>query len=181
MKSLSVKERMQAFVQSALGCTKQEFVILMLFLFGGLSGMIIRRTGTISLTGMRASESMDRVNHTIDSILKAEDARVDSMLMGSLKHDSMPSLLDRDIGVHFPKKADKKPTIIDLNSASKAALMNLPGIGESTAEKIIDYRKDHAFMSIEDIMNVKGIGEKKFEKMKQYLRIGKKTIKSSNQ
>jgi len=59
--------------------------------------------------------------------------------------------------------------------------MDIPGIGPSTAEQIILYRKDHVFTSIEDIMNVRGIGEKKFEKMKQWLKVGKKSIKTSNQ
>jgi competence protein ComEA len=89
--------------------------------------------------------------------------------------------LDKDIGVQFPKKEAKSPAIIDLNTASKSALMNIPGIGPSTAEKILEYRKENTFMNIEDIMNVKGIGEKKYEKMKQWLKVGKKSVKTSNQ
>jgi competence protein ComEA len=50
--------------------------------------------------------------------------------------------------------------------------MQLPGIGQSTAEKILAYRTQQSFTDIEDIMNVKGIGEKKFEKMKPYLKVG---------
>jgi len=39
----------------------------------------------------------------------------------------------------------------------------LPGVGESMADKIIEYRKDHnGFKKIEDLMKVKGIGKKKF-------------------
>ncbi|MBS1493318.1 MAG: helix-hairpin-helix domain-containing protein [Bacteroidetes bacterium] len=59
---------------------------------------------------------------------------------------------------------------INLNTAGTDELISLPGIGESTAEKIIEYRnKKGKFKKIQEIMNVKGIGEKKFEKIKEYL------------
>ncbi len=61
------------------------------------------------------------------------------------------------------KKDEKK---VNLNEASKEELMEIPGVGESTAEKIIKYREKKNFESIEDIMNVGGIGEAKFEKIK---------------
>ncbi|UNT93709.1 helix-hairpin-helix domain-containing protein [Allobaculum sp. Allo2] len=44
--------------------------------------------------------------------------------------------------------------------------MTLPGIGESTAQKILAYREEHGFFKLEDLMEVPGIGEKKFEKLK---------------
>jgi competence ComEA-like helix-hairpin-helix protein len=181
MQKMSGKERLQLFLQSAFGYTKQEVIILMVFLSGGILGMMLRRTGPITLTGLRMQEGVLKANQVIDSIMKAEDARVDSMLAGSPAFDTMPSLLDKDIGTQFPKKEAKSPKIIDINTASKSALMNIPGIGPSTAEQIILYRKDHVFTNIEDIMNVRGIGEKKFEKMKQWLKVGKKSIKTSNQ
>lgn len=65
---------------------------------------------------------------------------------------------------------DKKDTSkISINSASKEELMTLPGIGEKTALKIIEYRKVQTFKTIEDIKNVKGIGDKKYEKIKDLI------------
>jgi competence protein ComEA len=49
--------------------------------------------------------------------------------------------------------------------------MNLPGVGEKTADMIIEYRNSSRFRKIEDIMNVKGIGPKKFENFKEYIEI----------
>ena len=64
-----------------------------------------------------------------------------------------------------------KLTIVNLNSADVGELENLPGVGQSTAQKIIEYRQQHRFNKIEDIMNVKGIGKAKFLKMKDYLEV----------
>lgn len=59
---------------------------------------------------------------------------------------------------------------ININTANLNELDMLPGIGDSTAQKIIDYRNENGkFNSIEDIKNIKGIGESKFEKIKDYI------------
>lgn len=56
---------------------------------------------------------------------------------------------------------------VNLNTADKAALMELNGIGESKAEAIITYREEHGgFSSKEDILNVQGIKEGTYEKIK---------------
>jgi len=60
---------------------------------------------------------------------------------------------------------------VNLNTASAEELASLKGIGPSTAEKIVEYRKAHKFSSVEEIMNVKGIGEKTFAKIKDDLEI----------
>jgi competence protein ComEA len=55
---------------------------------------------------------------------------------------------------------------ININTATKEQLQEITGVGESTAQKIIDYRTTNKFDNIEEIMEVKGIGEKTFAKMK---------------
>ena len=60
---------------------------------------------------------------------------------------------------------------ISINKSSKEELMELPGIGESKALLIIEYRNQNgSFKKIEDIMNVKGIGKALYEKIKDYIR-----------
>lgn len=61
---------------------------------------------------------------------------------------------------------------ININKANQAELEIIPGIGPSTALKILEYRKENGkFSSIEDIKNVSGIGDAKYEKMKEYITI----------
>ena len=56
---------------------------------------------------------------------------------------------------------------VNINTAKQTELETLPGIGPSTAQKIIDYRtKNGKFETIEDIQNVKGISDGKFEEIK---------------
>lgn len=61
---------------------------------------------------------------------------------------------------------------ININTASQTELETLPGIGPSTALKIIEYRKESGkFRNIEDIKNVKGIGTNKYEKIKELIKV----------
>lgn len=59
---------------------------------------------------------------------------------------------------------------ININTASTSDLQTVPGIGESKATAIIEYReKEGLFQTIEDLQKVTGIGEKTIEKLKEYL------------
>jgi competence protein ComEA len=72
--------------------------------------------------------------------------------------------------------AKKKPPAhpININTAGATELQQVPGIGPSTAQKILDTRKSYgAFKSVDDLLAIKGIGPKKLEKMRKYLTVGK--------
>lgn len=63
--------------------------------------------------------------------------------------------------------------LIDINTASSAELETLPGIGPTTAQKIIEYRQTNGlFVSIEDIINVSGIGPGLYERIKDLITVG---------
>ena len=63
-------------------------------------------------------------------------------------------------------------TKININKAGLEELQHLQGIGEATAEKIIQYREEHGdFKQIEDLKNVSGIGDAKFDAIKDSIRV----------
>lgn len=70
----------------------------------------------------------------------------------------------------------------DINSVSKTTLMQIDGIGNYTAEKIIEYRNQIGeFSSLDQLLNIDGIGTATCEKLKKYLYVGsQKTEKFEN-
>lgn len=71
---------------------------------------------------------------------------------------------DRDIN----KSLDEKGKI-NISTCDKSQLLSLPGVGEKTAEKILEYRDMNGFKDIEDLKNVSGIGDKKFDAIKEFI------------
>lgn len=66
----------------------------------------------------------------------------------------------------------KNNSKININTANMSELKQITGIGESTANKIIDYRENVGkFKKIEDIKEVKGIGDAKYESLKNKITI----------
>jgi competence protein ComEA len=61
---------------------------------------------------------------------------------------------------------------VNINTADAAALMTLPGIGESKAKSILTYRQEHGdFSSGEELMNIPGIKEGVYSKIKDSITV----------
>lgn len=75
--------------------------------------------------------------------------------------DSIENYVDSDENTNFGGK-------VNINTATAGELSeNLDGIGNSIAQRIVEYREQNGnFSSIEDIKNVSGIGDSKYEKIK---------------
>ena len=80
--------------------------------------------------------------------------------MNTNKTDGLPAVVTTDFR-------------LDINSATKVQLMELPGIGDKIAERIVIYRTQNGkFESTEELLNVEGIGEKKLAEIEALIRVG---------
>ncbi len=56
--------------------------------------------------------------------------------------------------------------LVNINSADEKTLETLPGIGPTYARRIIEYRAQKPFTSVDELKNISGIGPRKFEQLK---------------
>ena len=80
------------------------------------------------------------------------------------------AIVEEKAGDNIIIEENKEEEKININKATQTEIETLPGIGPSTALKIINYRNEHGkFKNVEDIKNVPGIGDTKFENIKEYI------------
>lgn len=138
--------------------------------------IMVHISGQVYYPGLIELESDSRVKDAVD-------------LAGGLKKEAdidrinLAKKLEDEEKIYVPKKGEdvnieissisnsttSDNSKININTCTKDELMSLPGVGEVTASKIIDYRSANKFKSIEDIMNVSGIGTKKYEDLKDLI------------
>jgi competence ComEA-like helix-hairpin-helix protein len=80
-------------------------------------------------------------------------------------------------GAFAKKKPPAQP--VNINAATSKELQLVPGIGPSTAQKILQMRKSYGpFKSVDDLLAIRGLGPKGLEKMRKYLVAGKSNSKN---
>lgn len=109
---------------------------------------------------------------TEEAKVEAELQKVNPLYGGGATAESKYTRAPGGAAISSPKVAALGPGSISLNTAGMAELDRLPGVGPSTAEKILAYRREHGgFATIDELMSVKGIGPKKLAAMRKYLRL----------
>ncbi len=170
-----VKRSVVERLQTIFGVTKTELLFVAVVLAGLIGGAIARRAASRADNPGDQSVMSEAVFKSLDSLAETErTAFVGTDIKGSPipELSRADTLLRKEAFVPAPARegGGKVPAgKIDLNSASKVELMSLPGVGEKTALKIMEFRAGRKFQKPEDIMYIRGIGPAKFEKMKQYI------------
>lgn len=83
----------------------------------------------------------------------------------------IPSINDEE-DVEYLISESSSGSKVNINTAKLEELQNIPGVGPSIAQAILDYRDENGkFKSIEDIKNVSGVGESKYKKMEEYIKV----------
>ncbi len=134
-------------------------------------------TGAVNHPGVIRLEEGDRI---IDAIEEAggplPEANLESLNLAQTVQDGQKILVPRmeetaNSGL-YPSGESQSNAMVNINLAVQKDLEELPGIGPTLAERIVDYReKKGGFKSIEELKQVSGIGEKKFEEIRDLIEI----------
>lgn len=141
--------------------TSTERAVLGFLLIAFVTGLAVK------YTDLRLEEEYIRFDYS----------EPDSMFMNASKEEASLFQEQEKKAKSAPSVKKKKKTLpaensININKAGLQSLIQLPGIGEKTAQKILDLRKlKGKFGKIEELLEVKGIGPSKLGKIRKYVTI----------
>jgi len=114
------------------------------------------------------AQSSEEWQHQAEQTIK-QSLKEAGVTISSLAPSSPASGTKTGNSVSSTSSSDGK---VNINTAGLTELENLPGIGPSYAQRIIDYRKQNGkFAQIEDLMNIKGIKQALFDKVKAQVKV----------
>lgn len=152
--------------------------------------IVVHVAGAVQTEGIMLLQEGDRISNAIEKAGgTTEEADMTQINLATPVEDGMK--------IYIPKKGEqienmeetnsakeqsnqettsqnnnKIKTKININKATQEELEELPGIGPSTANKIIQHRKENGnFKSVENIKDVSGIGEAKYNSIKDLITV----------
>lgn len=133
-------------------------------------------SGNVLQPDLYALPKGSRLNDLIQAAGGLIDAAEDpSLNLAAILYDGQhviitaPGSASQSVGI---SPADVNDHKVNINEADSLALMDLPGIGSTKAEAIVQYRQTKGpFEEIEDILNVPGIGDYTFQQIKDLITI----------
>lgn len=149
--------------------------------------VVVHVGGSVRAPGVYSLVEGSRVQDAIDAAGGfAEDAAIDSVnrarvisdgeqiIIASTDAAASSGLVGSSATTSAGSSAASSPSggLVNINTATVEQLDSLPGIGASTAQKIIANRADEGpFQKKEDLMRVTGIGEKKYDALKDLITV----------
>lgn len=131
--------------------------------------------GHVKQPGVYALEYGARI---YDALAKAggvlEDAREEVLDQAVCVSDGQTIYVPGADDAEAEKEQDSSESdgLVNINQAGEEELMTLPGIGESKASVIIQYREEHGmFQTIEELMDIPGIKQGVFDKIKDNIKV----------
>lgn len=135
------------------------------------AGIYVYVCGYVNNPGIVCVRQGDRIYRAIELAGgMSENADINAINQADYLSDGQKIYVP-SVGENYTSQMNETANgLININTADAGSLTSLPGIGESRAEAIINYRDTNGpFGTIEDIMNVAGIKEAAFEKIKDYI------------
>lgn len=162
-------------ISRKLNLTLNEIYTFLFVLFLFLVGIITRHV-KINLLSIPRTEYSYHFHDSLLKAIKGKDLETGKARKKNEKLvDSKVELSDfsnREIVSKKIEKSELKQISVNINTADKKILIELPGIGEKTALRIIEKRSEKGrFKNIIELLEVKGIGKKKLESIKKFIYI----------
>ena len=153
--------------------------------------IIVHVTGAVNKNGIVEVSENARINDVIEAAGGiTQDADLTNVNLAYIVEDGqkiyIPSKDDQNLTEEINNEVEEivsdkageniimnnveRISITNINKANLEVLKSLPGIGESTALKILEYREVHGkFKNIEELKNVSGIGDAKYNLIKNQI------------
>ena len=133
----------------------------------------VKKAGIVILkSGDRLATAVEKLGGTTN---KADLNKVNlAMKVEDEQHYIIPKIgeevSEESVEVTNKEVSSQESSKININTATIEELDTLPGVGEATANKIVNHRSENGeFKTVEEIKNVNGIGDKKFENIKELI------------